>query len=104
MDVIDGKLQCTPEQAVLLASYSVQGKLQNIPFIMYVLRTVVRWPSGLEHWLGLATGWSRPSLNPTAATYFRFGTLAILFTPLCQCLPEEKRKAVGPFWCVCQGK
>ena len=46
MDVIDGKLQCTPEQAVLLASYSVQGKLQNILFIMYVLKTVVRWPSG----------------------------------------------------------
>ena len=28
---------------------------------------------------------------------FRFGTLAILFTPLCQCLSEETVKTVGPF-------
>ena len=28
---------------------------------------------------------------------FRFGTLAIPFTPLCQCLSEETLKAVGPF-------
>ena len=27
----------------------------------------------------------------------RFGTLAIPFTPLCQCLSEETLKAVGPF-------
>ena len=26
----------------------------------------------------------------------RFGTLAIPFTPLCQCLSEETLKAVGP--------
>ena len=30
----------------------------------------------------------------------RFGTLAILFTPLCQCLSEETLKAVGPFYLV----
>ena len=28
----------------------------------------------------------------------RFGTLAIPFTPLCQCLSEETLKAVGPFY------
>ena len=28
----------------------------------------------------------------------RFGTLAIPFTPPCQCLSEEKLKAVGPFY------
>ena len=30
----------------------------------------------------------------------RFGTLAIPFTPLCQCLWEETLKAVGPFYLV----
>ena len=30
----------------------------------------------------------------------RFGTLAILFTPLCQYLSEETLKAVGPFYLV----
>ena len=36
-----------------------------------------------------------------------FGTLAIPFTPLCQCLSEETLKAVGPLYLVsirCQGK
>ena len=34
-----------------------------------------------------------------------FGTLAIPFTPLCQCLSEETLlKAAGPsIWCLCQG-
>ena len=31
---------------------------------------------------------------------FRFGTLAIPFTPLCQCLSEEAIQAVGPFYLV----
>ena len=30
-----------------------------------------RWPSGLERWLGLATGWSWPGSNPAAATSLR---------------------------------
>ena len=30
----------------------------------------------------------------------RFRTLAIPFTPLCQCLSEETLKAVGPFYLV----
>ncbi len=30
----------------------------------------------------------------------RFGTLATLFTPLCQCLSEETLKDVGPFYLV----
>ena len=30
----------------------------------------------------------------------RFGTLAIPFTPLCQCILEETLKAVGPFYRV----
>ena len=30
----------------------------------------------------------------------RFGTLAIPFIPLCQCLSKETLKAVGPFYLV----
>ena len=50
-----------------------------------------QWPSGLEHWTG-----DRVVLcsNPAG------GTLAIPFTPLCQCLSEETLKAVGPFYRV----
>ena len=29
------------------------------------------WPSGLERWLGLATGWSWPGSNPAASTSLR---------------------------------
>ena len=36
--------------------------------------------------------------NPTGQ--LRFRTLAIPFTPLCQCLSEETLKAVGPFYLV----
>ena len=59
-----------------------------------------RWPSGLEHWLGMATGHSRPGSNPTSVKTFRCGTLAIPFTPLCQCLSDETLKAVVPFYLV----
>ena len=59
-----------------------------------------RWPSGLERWLGMATGHSRPGSNPTSVKTFRFGTLAIPFTHLCQCLSDETLKAVGPFYLV----
>ena len=58
-----------------------------------------RWPNGLERWLVQATGLSWPGSNPTAEK-LRFGTLAIPFTPLCQCLSEETLKAVGPFYLV----
>ena len=40
-----------------------------------------RWPSVLERWPGMATGHSRPVSNPTSVKTFRFGTLAIPFTP-----------------------
>ena len=50
--------------------------------------------SGLERWLGIATGHSRPGSNPTSVKTFRFGTLAIPFRPtlLCQCLSDETLK------------
>ena len=37
--------------------------------------------------------------SPTSVKTFLFGTLAIPFTPLCQCLSDETVKAVGPFRC-----
>ena len=56
-----------------------------------------RWPSGLESWFGTATGHSRPGSNPTSVKTFRFGTMAIPFTLLWQCLSDETLlKAVGP--------
>ena len=38
--------------------------------------------------------------SPTSVKTFRFGTLAIPFTPRCQCLSDERVKAVGPFYLV----
>ena len=48
--------------------------------------------------VGLATG--RAGVRIPLRKTFRFGTLAIPFTPLCQCLLEETLKAVGPFYLV----
>ena len=57
-----------------------------------------RWPNELERRTGDRTV---EGSNPTAD-----GTLAIPFTPLCQCLSEETLKAVGPFYLVsiCQAR
>ena len=57
---------------------------------------VARWPSGLlrqSRWTG-----DRVVLgsNPATLQQLCFGTLAIPFTTLCQCLSEETLKAVGP--------
>ena len=39
--------------------------------------------------------------SPAAVKTFRFfGTLAIPFTPPCQCLSDETLKTVGPFYLV----
>ena len=58
----------------------------------------VRWMSGLERWLDWRPG--GPGLVRTPLRQLRFGTLAIPFTPLCQCLSEEIIKAAGPFYLV----
>ena len=66
-----------------------------------------RWPSEggavaewVRGWLGMATRHSRPGSNPTSVKTFRFGTLPIPFTLLCECLSDETLKAVGPFYLV----
>ena len=57
-----------------------------------------RWPSGLA-----STGdrtvdaWFESHFGKKT---FRFGTLAIPFTPICQCLSDERVKAVGPLYLV----
>ena len=53
-----------------------------------------RWPSGLER----STG-GRGFKSHCGKT-FRFGTLSIPFTPLCQCLSDETLNTVGPFYLV----
>ena len=45
----------------------------------------------------VVTGWSWVRI---LLAELRSGTLAIPFTPLCQCLSEETLKAVGPFYLV----
>ena len=47
--------------------------------------------------VGLVTGWSWVRIP---LRQLLFGTLAIPFSPLCQCLSEETLKAIGPFYLV----
>ena len=47
--------------------------------------------------VGLTTG---VVLGLILLAELRFGTLAIPFTPLCQCLSKETLKAVGPSYLV----
>ena len=61
------------------------------------------WPSGgaVAEWVrALACTGDRTVLAgfESHCGKLRFGTLAIPFTPLCQCLSEETLKAVGPFY------
>ena len=52
----------------------------------------------VAEWVRASTG--RSMVRVPLRKTFRFGTLAIPFTPLCQCLSEEAVKAVGPFYLV----
>ena len=45
-------------------------------------------------------GWTVRDGFESHCGQLRFGTLAIPFTPLCQCLSEATLKAVGPFYLV----
>ena len=59
--------------------------------------------SGVAEWARALTGdWTVNGSSPAAVRTFRFGTLAIPFTPPChcQCLSDETLKAVGPFYLV----
>ena len=58
-----------------------------------------RWPSGLVNSASTIDRTVDGS-SPTSVTTFLFGTLAIPFTLLCQCLSDETVKAVGPFYLV----
>ena len=53
----------------------------------------------MAQWLEHMTG-ERGVLGSNPAGGIRFGTLAVPFSQLCQCLSEETLKAVGPFYLV----
>ena len=55
----------------------------------------------VAEWARTSTGdRSVDGSSPTSVNTFLFGTLAIPFTPLCQCLSDETLNAVGPFYLV----
>ena len=57
--------------------------------------------SGVAEWARALSGDRTVNgSSPAAVKTFRFGTLAIPFTPPCQCLSDETLKAVGPFYLV----
>ena len=57
--------------------------------------------AGVAEWARALTGYRTVNgSSPAAVKTFRFGTLAIPFTPPCQCLSDETLKAVGPFYLV----
>ena len=57
--------------------------------------TQVKIPKSVAEWVR-ALDWR--SGCPGYLRQLRFGTLAIPFTQLCQCLSQETLKAVGPFY------
>ena len=67
-------------------------------FVSYYSVKLCDFTQHVARWLGLATG--GPGRFRIPLRQLRFGTLAIPFTPLCQCLLEETLKAVGPFYLV----
>ena len=83
-----------PHRATISKFFSVFNKDDNSTFPDLLGGGVAEWGVGLD-WRPDGF-W--PGSNPTAQT-FRFGTLAIPFTPLClcQCL-SETLKAVCPFY------
>ena len=53
----------------------------------------------MAEWVRASTGdRTVDGSSPTSVKTFLFGTLAIPFTPLCQCLSDETVKAVGTFY------
>ena len=55
----------------------------------------------MAEWVRASTGdRTVDGSSPTSVKTFRFGTLAIPFTPLCQWLSDDTVKAVGPFYLV----
>ena len=55
----------------------------------------------MAEWVRASTGdRTVDGSSPISVKTFLFGTLAIPFTPLCQCLSDETVKAVGPFYLV----
>ena len=54
----------------------------------------------VAEWVRASTGDRTVDGSTPTAGDFKFGTLAIPLTLLCQCLSDETLKAVGPFYLV----
>ena len=70
---------------------------------LYILCMVSSWGAVAECVRALAWNgdWRFPAgFEPHFGKKIRFETLAIPFTPLCQCLSDETLNAVGPFYLV----
>ena len=76
----------------------MSGKLVSMQYMQITVELEAGHGGRVGSSVGLATGRSRVRI-PLRKT-FRFGILAIPFTPLCQCLSEETLKSVGPFYLV----
>ena len=63
------------------------------------IQTHVAMLETVAGWLQRRTG-NRVVLGSNPAGGLCFGTLAIPFSPLCQCLSDDTLKAVGPFYLV----
>ena len=65
----------------------------------YSLSSQVRGGGALAKWVR-ALAWTGDRTVPDRVRIPRRKTLAIAFTPLCQCLSEKTLKAVGSFYLV----
>ena len=82
---------------IFFSTYQFVFISENIFACVCVLGGVVaEWVRALA-WTGDRTV---PAGFESQCGKLRFGTLAIPFTPLCQCLSEETLKVVDPFYLV----
>ena len=65
-----------------------------------ILFGLARGGGTVAEWVRASTGDRTVDGSIPTAENFCFGTLAIPFTPFCQCPSEETVKAVGPFYLV----
>ena len=90
----------------IFVMYIAWIKIKNCPLLGFFF-IKLQWcavASGLERWLGRATGWSWPGLNPAAATSLRnFGNSVYPALPVSFGGDTKSRRSLT-IWCLCHGK